>query len=159
MLRYDYKDGQKQVAGEVAFVLRLQLKNEGELIFRPDDETFNRAYLEDGRVPVYTYLQIGGHRLYGAVTDPTQERLSLPSCGPLLPGETGTMAVVAMFRAHDKKSVTEEFTDQDRHVWRVHLRRGKEEVTMSTGRKRSVWVTTVVPVSFTFADVKSDLPK
>jgi hypothetical protein len=154
MLRYDYKGGQRQVAGEEALVLQLRVKNEGRLIFRPDDETFNRAYLDDNRVPVYTYLQAGSQRFYGAVTDPTQERVNSPHCGQLLPGESGTIHVTAVREADGRTAAASVLRGNEPLLWRVQVRRGKEEITLTNGRKRSVWVTSVIAVSFTHGQVK-----
>jgi hypothetical protein len=152
-LRYDYKNGQQQVTGDEALVLRLQVRNEGKLVFRPEDETFNRAFL-DNRVPVYTYLQAGPQRYYGAISDPSQERLSLASCNSLAPGETGIIHITAVRGSDGKTPVTEALATAQPLVWRVQLRRGKEEVSMSNGRKRSVWVTTVIPITFQPGEVR-----
>lgn len=154
-LRYDYRNGQRQVLGEDALVLKLQVKNEGKLIFRPDDETFNRAHLDDSRAPVYTYLQAGPQRFYGAVAQPAQERVSFPPCGSLLPGETGTIHVIALNSGDGKTAAVSALSGPGPFLWRVQLRRGKEEVTMTSGRKRSVWVTAMVGIAFGPEEVKN----
>lgn len=155
-LHYDYKSGQRQVDVGEGLVLKLQVKNEGALIFRPEDETFNRAYLDDSRVPIYTFLEIGKDRFYGAVADPTTERLSLPRCSSLLPDETGVMYITAFRGSDGKTSVTTALRNSpDQLLWRVHIRRGKEDVALSNGRHRQVWVTAVVPVQFQVSEIKN----
>jgi hypothetical protein len=155
-LHYDYKGGRTDFDGDEAIVLKLQVKNEGSLIFRPDDETFNRAYLDDSRVPVYTYLQIGQDRFYGAVANPTTERLNLPHCPALLPDETGFMYVTADRGSNGKASVLTALRDHPGQlIWRVQIRRGKEDLAMSNGRNRQVWVTAVVPIQFQASEIKS----
>lgn len=143
---------------EEALMLTLEVKNVGNIIFRPDDETFNRAIPNEGKAPVYTFLEAGVEpkleRYYGAVSDPTTERLDLPFCEALLPGDRGVMHIVAFKSSDGRKLAIDVLKENVPLLWRVHLRRGKEEVTLSTGKKRSVWLTTVVPIRFTAADVK-----
>lgn len=157
-LAYALKAGRSDVEGEEALVLKLQVKNVGSIIFRPDDETFNRSVPNESKAPVYTFLETGVEpkveRYFGAISDPLTERLSHPMCGSLLPGEVGLMHIVAVKNSDGKKSVVGALEEKGLLVWRVHLRRGKEEITLSTGKKRSVWLTTVVPISFTAAEVK-----
>jgi len=153
-LRYALRGGKTDVAGEESLVLKLQVKNVGSAIFRPDDETFNRAFVNDSKSPVYTYLEIGSDRFYGAISDPIHERLSFPVCDSLLPGETGNISIVALRSGDGKKQAVGALKPGEQYQWRVHLRRGKEEITLSTGKKRSVWLTTVVPISFQSNEVK-----
>jgi hypothetical protein len=142
-LKYRYRQGSKDLdAGEV-LVLILQVKNEGPLIFHPDDPTFNRTLASESKAPIYTFLEHGRDRYYGIINDPSLEELELPSLGSLLPGESGTLQVVAS-KSGDGKRVAD--LKPGIAVWRVHLRKGKEEISLTNGRKRSVWVTTVVPV-------------
>lgn len=142
------------MAGEEALVLKLLVKNIGTVIFRPDDETFNRALANDSKSLVYTYLEMGNDRYYGAISNPIQERLSFPVCESLLPGETGNITVVALRSGDGKKQAVSALKPGEQYLWRVHLRRGKEDITLSTGKKRSVWLTTVVPINFQFNEVK-----
>lgn len=153
-LRYALHSGKVDVAGEEALVLKLQVKNVGQAIFRPDDETFNRAYANNSKSPVYTFLEAGNERYYGAVVDPIHERLSFPLCPALMPGETGVIYLVAISNSDGKKPAVSTLIPGEQYRWRVHLRRGKEDITLSNGKKRSVWLTTVVPVSFGANDVK-----
>jgi len=153
-LNYALRAGKTDVAGEDALVLKIQVKNIGSVIFRPNDETFNRAFANEAKSPVYTYLEMGNDRFYGAIADPIHERLSLSSYASLLPGETGIIHVVAL-RNHDgKRHAVSAMKPDEQYLWRIHLRRGKEEITLSNGKKRSVWLTTVVPISFQAKDVK-----
>lgn len=153
-LRYALRAGKIDIAGEEALVLKLQVKNVGSVIFRPDDETFNRSFANDSKSPVYTYLEMANERYYGAIGDPIHERLSLPVCESLLPGETGSISIVAVRSSDGKKQAVSALKPGEQYLWRVHLRRGKEEITLSTGKKRSVWLTTVVPISFQANEVK-----
>ncbi|HQR05372.1 MAG TPA: hypothetical protein PLN21_01050 [Gemmatales bacterium] len=153
-LRYALRGGKSDVAGEDALVLTLHVKNAGTVIFRPDDETFNRAFANDSKSPVYTFLEMANDRYYGAITDPIHERLSFPACESLLPGETGNMTIVALRSGDGKKQAVSALKPGEQYLWRVHLRRGKEEITLSTGKQRSVWLTTVVPISFQANEVK-----
>jgi hypothetical protein len=153
-LRYALRAGKPDVAGEEALVLKLQVKNAGNVIFRPDDETFNRAFVNDSKSPVYTYLEMGNDRYYGAISDPIHERLSFPVCESLLPGEMGNITVIALKSGDGKKQAVSALKPGEQYLWRVHLRRGKEEISLSTGKKRSVWLTTVVPISFQSNEVK-----
>lgn len=153
-LRYALRGDKSDVAGEEALVLKLQVKNVGNVIFRPDDETFNRAFANDSKSPVYTYLEMGSDRYYGAIRDPIHERLSFPPCESLLPGESGSITVVALSNGDGKKQAVSALKSGEQYLWRVHLRRGKEEISLSNGKKRSVWLTTVVPISFQANDIK-----
>jgi len=153
-LQYALRAGKTDVAGEEALVLKLQVKNVGPVIFRPDDETFNRALANDSKSPVYTFLEMGNDRYYGVISDPTHERLSFPVCKALLPGETDIIHVVAVKNSDGKKQAASAIKPGEEYLWRVHLRRGKEEITLSTGKKRRVWLTTVVPIVFKGSDVK-----
>lgn len=153
-IQYAWRGGKQNVEGDEALVLKLQIKNVGPIIFRPDDETFNRSVPNEGKAPVYTFLEMGKERFYGAISDPTTERLSEPLCGSLAPGETGIMLVYAVKNSDGRRNAAQVLQPDDACVWRVHLRRGKEEVTLSAGKKRSVWLTTVVPVHFSGASVK-----
>lgn len=153
-LQYSLRAGKSNVPGDEVLVLTLSVKNEGPLIFRPDDETFNRAYLNEGRTPVYTFLEWGKEQFYGAVADPTTERLNLPSVPALQPGESAEIQVVADRNSTGTKLAVDQLKPGEQGLWRVHLRKGKEEITMHSGKKRSVWVTTVVPIAFSTADVK-----
>ncbi len=157
-LRYDFKSDRFNAPGDEALILKLQIKNESKWIFRPEDETFNRAYIDDNRVPVYTFLELGKHRFYGAVADPTQERLDLPRCPALLPDQTGEMLITAVRSADGKTRIADALkAAKELLLWRVQLRRGKEEVTMTNGRKRFVWVTTIVPIQFSPSDIGKSL--
>lgn len=145
-LIYRYQAGKTDVAGDEALVLTMKVKNEGNIIFRPDDETFNRAFNNESKVPVYTFLEVGKDRFYGAIADPAVEQLQLETVPTLLPGESTTVHVVAFRSGDGKKQAVDAWKPGAQGIWRVHLRKGKEEITMLSGKKRSVWVTTVVPV-------------
>lgn len=153
-LVYSYRSGKAQVAGDEVLVLLLSVKNEGPLIFHPNDETFNRAMVQESKGPVYTFLELGKERFYGAVNDPTLERAAVRVPSALLPGETAEIEVVADRNSDGSKLAAKLIQPGDQGVWRVHLRKGKEEITMLSGKRRSVWVTTVVPVEFRDGDVK-----
>jgi hypothetical protein len=153
-LQYALRAGKINVAGEEALVLKLQVKNVGPVIFRPDDETFNRALINDSKSLVYTFLEMGNDRYYGVISDPAHERLSFPVCRSLLPGETDTIYVVAVRNSDGKKLTVSAIKPGEVYLWRVHLRRGKEEIALSSGKNRSVWLTTVVPILFNGNDVK-----
>ncbi|MFT3879815.1 MAG: hypothetical protein QM703_09165 [Gemmatales bacterium] len=153
-VRYAWRAGKNNVEGEEALVLELRVKNVGPIIFRPDDETFNRAFANESKSPVYTFLEATGDRYYGAVVDPVSERLSFPICASLLPGEAGIITVVALRSSDGRKQAVNALKPNESYLWRVHLRRGKEEIGLSTGKKRSVWLTTIVPIRFSHADVK-----
>jgi hypothetical protein len=145
-LVYRFKQGKPDVASDDALFLTLQVKNEGYILFRPDDETFNRAFSNEGKAPVYTFLELGKDRFYGAIADPTVEQLQLETVPTLLPGESTTMQIVAYRGSDGKQLAADAWKPGTTGIWRVHLRKGKEEITMLSGKKRSVWVTTVVPV-------------
>lgn len=153
-LLYVLRGGKSDVSGEEALVLKLLVKNVGSVIFRPDDETFNRAFANDSKSPVYTYLEVGNDRYYGAIADPIHERLAFPTSVSLLPGEKDIITVVAVRSGDGKKQIVNAIKPGEQYLWRVHLRRGKEEIALSNGRKRSVWLTTVVPISFHANEVK-----
>lgn len=156
-LVYRYKQGKPDVASDDALFLTLQVKNEGNILFRPDDETFNRAFSNEGKAPVYSFLELGlvlgKDRFYGAISDPTVEQLQLETVPTLLPGESTTMQVVAYRSGDGKQLAADVWKPSVSGIWRVHLRKGKEEITMLSGKKRSVWVTTVVPVEVSFDGV------
>jgi hypothetical protein len=153
-LRFAYKQGQNHILGGKALVLKLQVRNEGSLIFHPDDETFNRALLDDVRMPIYTYLEVGKQHFYGAVADPATERLDFPLCPALLPDETGILYVTACRTVDGKNSLSAALAQfHGPLLWRVHLRRGREEITLANGRRRQVWMTAVVPVQFNLQDI------
>ncbi|HMP16606.1 MAG TPA: hypothetical protein PKD72_06270 [Gemmatales bacterium] len=145
-LHYRYKQGSRDVPGDEALVLTLEVSNLGNLIFHPDDVTFNRAYANEGKAPVYTYLELDKKRYYGAVVDPSTEQLNFEQPSPLLPGQSAAIRVVAYRASDGVTSAVAAWKKGARGVWRVHLRKGKEEITMMSGKKRQVWVTTVVPV-------------
>ncbi|MFO0815833.1 MAG: hypothetical protein U0796_21660 [Gemmatales bacterium] len=155
-LKYLYRANSNGVPAGEGLVLVLKVKNEGPLIFHPDDPTFNRSISSDSKAPIYTFLEQGRDRYYGVVNDPSQEQLHLPVMGALIPGETGSMHVVAS-RTSDGK-LAADLKPGTTGVWRVQLRKGKEEITLSTGRKRSVWVTTVVPVEVKVME-KTETPR
>jgi hypothetical protein len=150
-LVYRYQAGKTNVAGDEALVLTLEVKNVGTIVFRPDDETFNRAFTNESKAPVYTFLELGKDRFYGIIADPTVEQLELPAVPSLLPGETAMIKVVAHRNGDGKKLAADAWQPGTSGIWRVHLRKGKEEITMLSGKKRSVWVTTVVPVEVSLA--------
>jgi hypothetical protein len=144
-----YRGAEGYVSSEDVLVLRLRIKNISDIILHPHDPTFNRAYRQ-GHQP-YAYLTLGGKNYYGSVIDPLTERVKGQNFGELLPGaEMETIFVAAQDtgagRAADelKKAPSAQSV-----IWRVHLRRGREPI-----RGRQVWVTTVIPIEFTPADVK-----
>lgn len=149
-LTYRYQSGKTDVTGDEALVLTIKVKNEGTILFRPDDETFNRAFSNESKAPVYTFLELGKDRFYGAIADPSVEQLQLETVPTLLPGESATVHVVAFRSGDGRKQVVDAWKPGTQGIWRVHLRKGKEEITMLSGKKRSVWVTTVVPVEVSF---------
>lgn len=151
---FAFRDGQKDVPLGKALQLELRVKNTGNLIFHPDDVTFNRSGGQEGK-PVYTYLEWGRERYYGPVVDPALEQLNHAGCPALLPGEEGTVLVSAWANQDQKKFAVDAIKDGQSGIWRVHLRQGKEDIVLSNSRKRSVWVTTVVPVLIQVSDIKS----
>lgn len=152
---FAFREGQKDVPLGKALQLELRVKNTGKLIFHPDDVTFNRTGGQEGK-PVYTFLEWGKERFYGPVTDPALEQLNQSSCSALLPGEEGTILVTAWANQDQKKQAVDAIKEGQSGIWRVHLRQGKEDILLTNNRKRSVWVTTVVPVQIQASDIKSD---
>jgi hypothetical protein len=153
---YAYADGAADTpSADECLVLRLKIKNVSSpaIIFHPNDPTFNRA-----REGSYTYLQVGEQRFYGLVADPTVERLQGQNFGELLPGQALETIVVAAkelpAKAETAVQAVAKAAPGQALVWRVHLRKGREEVA-TRGRVRKVWVTTVVPVTFTAGDLKA----
>jgi hypothetical protein len=160
-LVYHYRDGKRdETVNEEVLALRLRLKNVSKLIFHPNDATFNRAYRKNA--PIYTYLEAAGKQFYGAVGDPHQERVQGQRFDALLPGETLETVVVAAKEAPPGEQGAAAFVQAlppgERLLWRVQLRKGRGEVTLKQGGRRSVWLTTVVPITFTPADIKSAPP-
>jgi hypothetical protein len=139
-------------------VLRLKLKNVSEIIFHPHDPLFNRSYRGD----VYAYLEIGKSQFYGAVHDHMTERIDGQNFNELLPGaEMETIFVARESDAPGKRAVDalKTIPTDSVLIWRIHLRKGREDVQLKSGGRRRVWATTVIPVQFTPADVKADRPK
>jgi hypothetical protein len=145
------------IRDQEALVLRLRIKNVSDIIFHPNDETFNRTAKND----VYTLLEIGSGYFYGVVRDPLTERVKEQRFDELLPGGAMETLVVA-FESPTQEKVVEALAKADPDqplTWRVHLRKGREDVKLLHGnRVRTVWVTTIVPVVFTPAEVKADTP-
>lgn len=151
---FAFRHGKKDVPLGKVLQLELRVRNIGKLIFHPDDATFNRSGGQEGK-PVYTYLEWGRERYYGPVADPALEQLHQASCPALLPGEEGTVLVSAWANQDQKKYAVDAIKEGQSGIWRVHLRQGKEDILLSNSRKRSVWVTTVVPVLIEVSDIKS----
>ncbi len=143
---------------EEVLVLRLRLKNNSTYIFHPNDPTFNRAFRAN--YPPYTFLEIGEKQFYGIVKDPLTEQLQGQVFKELLPGdEMETLIVAGPERTPGHPSAVDALRSLKNEkkneplLWRVHLRKGREEVTVAQ-KKRLIWTTTVVPVSFTPYDVR-----
>jgi hypothetical protein len=151
---FAYREGKKDVPLGKVLQLELRVKNTGKLIFHPDDVTFNRSGGQEGK-PVYTFLEWGRDRYYGPVSDPALEQLSQASCPALLPGQEGTILVTAWANQDQKKQAVDAIKEGQSGIWRVHLRSGKEDILLTSNRKRSVWVTTVVPVLIQASEIKS----
>jgi hypothetical protein len=141
------------IGDQVALVLYLRLKNVGNLYFHPHDVTFNRAAKRD----VYTFLEVGDDRFYGAIKDPLVERLQGQSFSELPPGGEMETTVVAFESEAQQRAVDAlaKASPDSPLTWRVHLRKGREEVALRQGGRRLVWLTTIVAVVFTPTEVKA----
>lgn len=160
-INYLYFHGRRNVTGEEALVLYLELKNIAGsenrpsklgLVFHPYDPTFNRAFVPG--VPSYTYLEILGNQYYGAISDVYSERVEGQKFEELLPGETMETMVIARFSKSDQQkavraleSVLKTDAKDKPLTWRVHLRKGRDKVTLR-GETKELWLTTVVAISF-----------
>lgn len=159
---FSYRAGERNVAGATeGLLLTLRLTNTSDLIFHPNDATFNRALGSTPSHPVYTYLTLGSQRFYGPVLDPTTEAVTGQNFAVLFPGDSIETTVIAAQDASGKADVLaalDRLPANTPVVWRVHLRRGREEIKLvGTNRLRKVWLTTVVPVTFTPAEVQGDV--
>ncbi len=159
-IEYAYSSGRPNPPRrEEVLVLRLRLKNNSTYIFHPNDPTFNRAFRAN--YPPYTFLEIGEKQFYGIVKDPLTEQIEGQVFKELLPGEDmetlivagpertpGNPGAVDALRSLKKEKKNEPL------LWRIHLRKGREEVTVAQ-KKRLVWTTTVAPVAFTLAEIRN----
>jgi hypothetical protein len=137
-------------------VLRLKIRNTSGVIFHPDDPTFNRAWRKE--VKPYTFLEIGDKQFYGVVHDPLTERVKGANYGELLPGGELETLVVAHESEKGERAVDllAKLPSNTPLLWRVHLRKGREDIRLKvSGQVRTLWTTTIVPVSFTPADVRA----
>jgi DNA-directed RNA polymerase subunit RPC12/RpoP len=139
-----------------ALVLRLKIKNVSGTVFHPDDPTFNRD-IREPEIRPYTFLEIGEGRYYGFVRDPLTERVKGQNFSELLHDAELETCIVAFQGAKGERAVDAlaKVAPETELVWRVHLRKGREEIQLKSNRRvRTVWTTTIVPVVFTAADVK-----
>jgi hypothetical protein len=159
-LVYTFRTNGPVEPGDEVLVLRLRITSRGQLVFPPSDPTFNRRFSPSA--PSYTHLQIGERRFYGVVRDAFAERVKGQNFGELLPGDTLETAILAgpdSANAGNDQAVAAlaAATPTEQLIWRVHLRKGREEVA-TNGDKKRPWVTTVLPVAFTPADVRDGTP-
>ncbi len=162
-LRYDFFRGAHGFEkGEESLVLHLRLKNASEkLAFHPNDATFNRMHAPDALS--YTFVEIDGRPYYGPVPveESYSERLKGQNFEELLPGQSMETIIVATEPAAGSRGAgprtaleaLKAVKPDQQLVWRVHLRKGREKVRTQRG-SREVWVTTVVPIGFTPAQVQ-----
>lgn len=152
-----FRGSRNYESNDEGIYLSLRLKNHGKEAFQPLDPTFNRAYRRDASP--YTFLEVGKKEYYGPAVDVATERLKGQNFGELLPeDEMDTVVVAAQEATTGQPFATQAIKVEPPDtalVWRVQLREGREELATRDGRKRLVWVTTVIPVTFTPKDVKS----
>jgi phage FluMu protein Com len=160
-LTYSYFQGERDwISKDESLVLHLELKPLG-LIFHPQDPTFNvsRAFRPG---PCYTFLEISGRPYYGPIKDVYSERLKGQNFAELLPGNALETIVVATSseKEHEKAvqalaSLLEAGEKDQPLTWRVQLRKGRDKIATEQRGERTVWLTTVVPITFLPSQVEA----
>ncbi|MER3416577.1 MAG: hypothetical protein C4297_10245 [Gemmataceae bacterium] len=155
-LVFDFYRGIKEYhATRESLVLYLRLENISQrhgragYFFHPMDPSFNRSQM------AYTYLEWDKRRFFGPVDNPHHEVVRGQLCHGLRPGDS-LLTFVATREEDDLPGLLRQHVANKQEptplVWRVHLRKGREEIVFQ-GKKRQVWTTTVVPVQFTSAQI------
>jgi hypothetical protein len=146
--------------------LKVELSADGELIlslhlrnlsrntaFNPFPDRFVQHKRESPTAArPYTYLQVGGGRIYGGYAQwqkvpPGKEQDSFN--GVLQPGAAMTAKLITDRNANDKALAEEATHSREPLLWRLHVRRGFVEV-----RGKDVSATAVIGVRFTAGDIE-----
>ncbi|MCS7015972.1 MAG: hypothetical protein RMJ19_01915 [Gemmatales bacterium] len=168
------EDGRTQVrSSDRMLTLYLRIRNVSDHILQPFEPIYNVAFRE-GRA-VYTYLSVGDERFYGPLQDVALERLEDQTYGELWPashheGDDETppksappSELVTIIVAHQSpqrrkiEQALENLPTETALVWYVHLRKGRQDRIVK-GKGYRLWLTTVVPVSFTVKDIEKEVP-
>lgn len=172
------QDGRSQVRHpDRMLALYLRIRNVSDHIFWPFEPAFNLAYSQDRAT--YTYLTVGEERFYGPLQDAALERIegqasaelwpaspreveqsdsAAANGGVVRPSELETKVLAYQSPGKRKLSEALEGLPADTVLrWHVQLRKGRQD-RLIKGRAYRLWLTTVVPVQFTIADIAKGTP-